>query len=169
MNFSPVPGRAPRQKADWSWLGTSSCAELQATCSNAFLGTSVTCFGTLWTAPEKAYFEGGAKRKLRSSKRKPTQIIVGARTLSDRLLHTTKLPFDPTLYTSASTDPGGPLYWVRTERKGERQRQAPTHGAPRRNRGHHKTISVPPGEPEGVALALEPVVGEQMANMIYWL
>jgi len=150
-----VPGRAPRQKADWSWLGTSSCDELQATCSNVFLGTSVTCFGTLWMAPEKAYFEGGAKRKPRSFKLKPIQIVVEARTLGDRLLHTTKLPFDPMLYTSASTDPGGPLYWMRTEQQGEGRRQAPTHGAPRPNRRHHKTMSAPPGE--------------QMANMIYWL
>jgi hypothetical protein len=89
-------------------------------------------------APEKACFEGGAKRKPRSSKPKPIRIVVDARTLGDRLLRTTKLPFDSTLNTSASTDPGGPLYWMRTEQQGERRRQAPTHGAPRRNGRHHK-------------------------------
>jgi hypothetical protein len=73
-------------------------------------------------APEKACFEGDAKRKPRSSKLKPIQIIVDARTLGDPLLHTTKLPFDSTLNTSASTDPDGPLYWMRTEQQGERQR-----------------------------------------------
>ena len=81
-------------------------------------------------APEKACFEGGAKRQLRSSKLKPIQIIVDARTLSDRLLHTTKLPLDSTLNTSASTDPGGPLYWVRTEQKGKGSDRPGTRALP---------------------------------------
>ena len=66
-------------------------------------------------APEKACCEDGAKPKPRSFKLKPIQIVVDVWTLRDRLLHTTKLPFDSTLYTSASTDPGGPLYWMRTK------------------------------------------------------